>query len=145
MLWLWPGPSLGHSPSYAQSSNSSSDVMTVLTIPRGLAITFRIKSSLLGTTLNVLPELALLTSTFICPLSLLPSLSSHSKCPVYLTPPYRVVKSSCGAGGKDKHFKEKEQQVRSPGALAWVIQGSFPMEDPWLTTSPVASHSPPLG
>lgn len=111
MLLLWPGTSLGHSPSYAQSSNSSSDVMILLTIPRGLPITFRMQPSLLGMALDVLPEPALLASTFICPLSHLLSLSQHSKCPIYLTPPYRVVKSSCGAGGKDKHFKEKEQYV----------------------------------
>ena len=46
----------------------------------------RMKSSLLGVTLSTPPELALPTSAFILPHSLVRSLSSHSKCPICLIP-----------------------------------------------------------
>lgn len=128
--------SLDHCPGYTQSSNSSSDVMTLLPILTVLPITLRRTSSLLGVTLSVLQELALPTSTFIFPDSLLPSLSSHSKCSIYLTP-HQVVKSSHQVASRDNHSKQKEEHVLSPTPLARVISGITSYSRPlWLTAYP---------
>ena len=65
--------------------------MTLLPIRIDLPITLRMKSSLLGVTLNVLQELALPTSTFISPHSPQLSFSSHSKCSICLIPHFMVA------------------------------------------------------
>ena len=86
IVLLSSGPCLGHCLGSSQSSSSSRDVMTLLPIQTGLPITLRMKSSLLGVTLNILLEPALPTSTCIPPHSLLLSFSSHSKYSIYLIP-----------------------------------------------------------
>lgn len=74
----------------------SSSGMTLLPMLTGLPISLGMNSSLLGVPFNVLQQLVLPTSTFNCPHSLQPPFSSHSKCPIYLTPHSRLSRVVTG-------------------------------------------------
>lgn len=136
MILLWSGLSLGHSPNFTQSSNSSSDVVTLLVILTGLPITLGMKSSLFGVTFKVLPKRLRLSPSLTAP-TLQPF-----QIPYLFNPSYQAVKGRYGTGGRDKHFTQKEQYVLSPGPLARVISDITSCRKPLRLTASPSSHSP---